>query len=112
MTVNLQSLPAGALVLLGVVALAQVVLCVLAIVSLVRRPKEAVALENKWLWLAIIVLVNMVGPILYFAIGRKPMPLSMVEAAPGSAPNPAPNPAPPRNIADELYGPGSSGGLQ
>lgn len=96
--VNLSSLPAGVLVVLGIVALAEVALDVIAIIDLVRRPRERVTFGNKWVWVAIILLVNLVGAILYLAIGRKPA----AAAPPVSAP-PASSAAN-ASIADELYG--------
>lgn len=67
---DLGSLPVAVLVILGVVLVAELVLLVWALVDLVRRPKAAVAFGNKWVWVAIIVLVNLIGPILYFVVGR------------------------------------------
>lgn len=46
----------------------QLILIIVAIIDLVR-------VENtngpKWLWALIILLINIIGPILYFVIGRK-----------------------------------------
>ncbi|MEH7500442.1 PLDc N-terminal domain-containing protein [Neobacillus drentensis] len=46
----------------------QLILVIVAIIDLVR-------VENtngpKWLWALIILLINIIGPILYFVIGRK-----------------------------------------
>ncbi len=95
---NLFALPTGLLVTLGAVAAAEVVLDVIAIVDLVRRPVERVTLGNKWVWAALIVFINLIGAILYFAIGRKgappaenvaPTSISRGDAAP---------------VADALYG--------
>ncbi|WP_349897268.1 PLD nuclease N-terminal domain-containing protein [Parafrigoribacterium soli] len=93
---DLSTLPPAVLIGLGVLLLAEVTLAVIALVSLVRRPVEQVALGNKWVWVAIIILLNVIGPILYFAIGRK-------AAAPveGPAQSAASNP---EGIADRLYG--------
>lgn len=41
----------------------------LALYDLVKRKR--VKGGNKWLWGAIIVLVNYIGPILYFILGRE-----------------------------------------
>ena len=69
---DLTTLPPAVLVVLAVLGVAQLALDVIALVSLVRRPRAAVAFGNKWIWVAIILLVNTVGAILYLAIGRKP----------------------------------------
>ena len=53
------------------IALLQLGLQIYALVDLSRRAKDQVRLGNKWVWVAIIVLTNMLGPILYLAAGRK-----------------------------------------
>ena len=49
--------------------LVQIGLWVFALRDLVKRKR--VKWDNKWLWGAIILLVNYVGPILYFILGRE-----------------------------------------
>ncbi len=46
----------------------QLALMVFALVDLVRRERTK---GPKWLWAIIIVFVNLIGPILYFIIGRE-----------------------------------------
>ncbi|MGM8366009.1 PLDc N-terminal domain-containing protein [Virgibacillus sp. W0181] len=46
----------------------QLILLITALVDLVKR---AHTLGPKWLWVIIIIFVNIIGPILYFVIGRK-----------------------------------------
>lgn len=46
----------------------QLILLITAIVDLVKRPNT---LGPKWLWAIIIIFLNILGPILYFVIGRK-----------------------------------------
>lgn len=94
----LSSLPSGVLAILAVLALAEVTLDVMALVSLARRPRSSVAFGNRWLWVAIIVLVNPVGGILYLAVGRKQV--TLIEDLPGSASSGQSV----RSIADALYG--------
>jgi hypothetical protein len=67
----LLSLPAPALVGLGLLVVVQLVLDVVALVDLYKRPVGQVAFGNKWIWVAIIVLINTIGAILYLVIGRK-----------------------------------------
>jgi NADH:ubiquinone oxidoreductase subunit 6 (subunit J) len=95
---DLATLPLWVLVVLGVVAVAVLTLEVVALVDLYRRPVAQVALGNKWVWVAIIVLVNLVGSILYFAIGRKPAPSAEEAASPRSQRGNA------ESVADALYG--------
>jgi hypothetical protein len=94
---GLAALPAWTLILLAVVALAEVVLDVVALVDLYRRPIDRVALGNKWAWVAIIVLINLLGAILYFVVGRRPVPASETAAPAVSAERRG-------SIADALYG--------
>ena len=98
MNVQTASLPTGFLVVLIVVGVVQLTLDVVALVDLVRRPVDRVALGNKWVWVAIILLVNLLGAILYLVVGRKPAPAADV-------PSPGPASMRPASIADSLYGP-------
>jgi len=50
------------------VAVIQLILMVTALVFLFRAHSIR---GNKWMWVAVIVLLNIVGPILFFAFGRK-----------------------------------------
>ena len=43
-------------------------LLITALVDVIRRPRTN---GPKWLWVIIIVLVNLIGPIVYFIVGRK-----------------------------------------
>lgn len=95
----LSSLDPTTLILLGTVGLAELVLNVVALVSLYRRPASEVTLPSKWIWVLIILLVNFVGAILYFAVGRKPAPASDPRVAPGAT-----QPRSASEIADSLYG--------
>ena len=98
-TFTLSSLPTGVLVLLGLVLVLEIVLDVIALVDLYRRPIERVALGNKWVWVVVIVLVNLIGSILYLAVGRK----SAALADDGGSPQAKAHTN--ANIADALYGP-------
>ena len=58
----------GAILLIIIpLVLLQVGLMVAALVSLLRKP--SVSSGDQVLWLLLIVLVNLIGPIIYFAIG-------------------------------------------
>jgi len=46
----------------------QLGLLVFALIDLARRPK---ANGPKWLWVLIIVFINLIGPIAYFLVGRQ-----------------------------------------
>jgi hypothetical protein len=48
----------------------QVVLCIAALVDIRRRPAEQIK-GSKRLWVVVSVFVNTIGPLAYFAFGRK-----------------------------------------
>ena len=50
------------------ILLLQLALMIFALVDLVRRERTK---GPKWLWAVIIVVVNLIGPILYFIVGRE-----------------------------------------
>jgi drug/metabolite transporter (DMT)-like permease len=50
------------------VILIELGLMVAALVDLIRRPQTR---GPKWVWALVIVLVNFIGPIIYFVAGRK-----------------------------------------
>jgi hypothetical protein len=100
---NLSTAPVGVLVVLGLVVVLEIGLDVVALVDLYRRPRQRVVGENKWIWLAIILLANLIGPVIYLAVGRKPAVRD--------------EPAPPdsthdrtQDIVDSLYGPNDGAG--
>ncbi len=50
------------------VLIIQLALMITALVDLIRRERTR---GPKWIWLLVILLVNYIGPILYFIIGRR-----------------------------------------
>lgn len=101
MTTDLLALPAGVLITLGILVVAVLLLDVVALTDLYRRPTELVAFGNKWIWLVLILLLSFLGPVLYLLAGRK-------------TPSPAETPAAARShskkagasdVVDNLYGP-------
>ncbi len=56
-------------ILLVAVLVAQATLQFLALVSLYRS--REVLFNSKWLWLAVVLLLGLVGSLLYFALGRR-----------------------------------------
>lgn len=56
---------------LGVIApilVLQLILMITALVSCIREEKTN---GPKWLWILIILFINLIGPVLYFVIGRR-----------------------------------------
>ncbi len=50
------------------VILIQFGLMLVALVDLVKRPKTR---GPKWVWVVVVVLINVIGPIIYFVVGRE-----------------------------------------
>ncbi len=50
------------------VILIQLALMIFALVDLVKNPNPN---GPKWMWALIIVLINLIGPIVYFVVGRR-----------------------------------------
>jgi hypothetical protein len=104
MTLLITSMPCAAtdmktaIPILIVVAIIELTLIVLAIVDLDRRP--AVTFDRKWLWVLVIVLFGVIGPVVYFAIGRREA--AAAEEAAGERSAPAADRA--TAAADVLYG--------
>jgi hypothetical protein len=44
---------------------------ILMIVALISCIREEATNGPKWMWILVILLVNLLGPILYFVIGRR-----------------------------------------
>ena len=56
---------------LGVIApilVLQLILMITALISCIREEKTN---GPKWLWILIILFINLIGPVLYFVIGRR-----------------------------------------
>lgn len=92
-------IPGWLQVALIVLAVAQVSVEIYAVVVLFRTPQERIA-GSRWLWLVLILFVNLIGAIVFLAAGRKPMPAEdPLSGTPGS---PAGDRA--TRAADVLYG--------
>ncbi len=72
----LTNLPTPAIVALGLLLVVQIVLEVWAVIDILRRPVEQITGGKKWAWLLIVLLVNLIGAIVYFVAGRKPVQLA------------------------------------
>lgn len=64
--------PTWALIAIIPLAAVQLTLMITALVILARTPHERVVLGRKWVWALIIVFVNLIGAIVFFAAGRTP----------------------------------------
>ena len=68
-----------------------------AVLDIVQRP--AVLWGQKWIWIVIVILFGIIGPIVYFAIGRVQPPVAETEADQAPVTDRA------SHAADLLYGP-------
>lgn len=93
---SLSSLPIFVLVILGIILAIQIILAIIALRDLHRRSVEDIVFSNKWIWVAIIILANILGPILYLVAGRKPTIVAQQTSATPSHQK--------EDIADVLYG--------
>ena len=59
-----------------VVTVVNYTLLVLALVNVIPRDPAAIRFHNRWIWVALIVLVNFLGPLAYFAVGRIDAPIA------------------------------------
>ena len=55
----------------GVIVPILVLQLILMIVALVSCIRQETTNGPKWLWILLIIFVNLLGPILYFVIGRR-----------------------------------------
>ena len=85
MRIGLDQLDPGVLLLVAPLVLLQLGLLIFAIADLLREDR-AVRGNNKGLWAVVIVLVNVIGPILYFLVGRVDGPPPSQAAAPDAVP--------------------------
>ncbi len=103
---ELAALPAPVLIAMGVLYVVQIGLAVYALVDLWKTPVERIQLGKKWIWVLIILFVNMIGAIIYLVAGKKPAAVAdpsrqMAGTGAGDGPAPADRAA---AAADLLYG--------
>jgi len=92
------SIPTAGWVVIGIVGVFALVMVVIALLDLYKRPVEQVTGGRKWVWLIVILFLNSgIGAVVYLLAGRKPAPA--VEAPAG-----APVTARADAAVDALYG--------
>jgi hypothetical protein len=80
-SIPIEGLPTWVLVAGGMLAIAQISFELWALIHMLRQPSERLNLGGrKWLWAIIILFINFLGAIIYFAAGRKPA--EAVDSAP------------------------------
>jgi Phospholipase_D-nuclease N-terminal len=68
MDISVTSILTKYLPLLIPILLIELGLLIVALVDLLKRPQTN---GPKWLWVVLIVFIQIIGPIVYFIIGRK-----------------------------------------
>lgn len=96
-TTALEGLSTPMIVMLAAVVLVQLGLEIYAIIDIIRRPVDRITGGNKLLWIVVVLFINMVGAIVYLAVGRKPAPAQDVARSTPTAESAA-------DAADMLYG--------
>jgi hypothetical protein len=65
------NLPTGTLLMLSIPLVAlELILLLVALVDLIRREPERIR-GSKLMWVLVVLLASILGPILYFVLGRK-----------------------------------------
>ncbi|MHC4563902.1 MAG: PLD nuclease N-terminal domain-containing protein [Planctomycetota bacterium] len=98
----LSGLPTTAIVAIVVAMAVQLALQIVALIDLVRR--DRVLFDRKWIWALVIVVGNLLGAVVYLAVGRKPAAVSTDQGVAGVSQDRA------RRTIDALYGDGDGGG--
>jgi hypothetical protein len=81
MSLDLSALPTPAVIALAVLVVAQVTLLVISVVVLARTARERLVFDRKWPWALIIALVNIIGPVMFLAVGRRAAPVDVSQSA-------------------------------
>jgi len=89
-------LPTPAVVALLTLGAVQLVLQIIALIDLAKRP--VVPGGRKWIWAIVIVVGGLIGASAYLAVGRRALPAEPAESQSGSE-------AARRRALDQLYGP-------
>lgn len=102
------SLPAGMLVVLGILLVIELALLIVGVIAWAGTPEDRMPPPNKWLWLAIVLFLQILGPIAFLLLRRQHGRYMGVETGPAAGTMAATAAAPQRrsasDTADLLYG--------
>lgn len=65
------SLPAGMLVVLGILLVIELALLIVGVIAWAGTPEDRMPPPNKWLWLAIVLFLQILGPIAFLLLRRQ-----------------------------------------
>lgn len=60
------------LVVIVILTLIQLALLVVGVMTWAKTPEQRLTLQPRWVWLLIILLFGVIGPIAFLIAGRKP----------------------------------------
>jgi len=92
------------IVLIALAIVVEVALLLWALIDLIKRPEAEILGGRKWPWILLAALVNVIGPILYLAIGR--VTPTLAAGTEGAVPGTDRT----RAAVDTLYGDGTAQG--
>ena len=95
---QLSDLSTGALIGFGVLLALQLSVLIIALIKLLQTPEDRLVFGKRWVWLLIILFVNLIGGIIFLVAGRKPAIAEDVQPAAAPAVDRA------AHAADVLYG--------
>lgn len=95
----LSDMPMWALVALVMYGVFQIGFEIYALVVLFNTPEERLAFGKRWMWVLIILFINLIGAVVFLVAGRKPV---IAADQPGAQSLPDVNRA--RRATDVLYG--------
>lgn len=99
--IGLNEIPSGLLIPLAVLIAVQLGLQIFALVKLFRTPDDRLT-AKRWVWLVIILLGEIIGAVIFLAVGRKPAPAEDPQRANTAGEMTGDRAA---RAADVLYGP-------
>ena len=101
------NLPTGALVALAILLVLEIALLIVGVIAWAGTPEDRMPAPGKWLWLAIILFLQILGPIAFLLLRRQHGRYMGVETGPATAPAagvPGPTQRTATDTADLLYG--------
>jgi hypothetical protein len=98
--VNLGGIGTTEIVIIGVLVIVEFGLLAWALLDIIKRPESQITGGKKWVWILVVALFNVIGPIVYLLAGRS----REIAADAGTG---IPGGEATRAAVDSLYGPGS-----
>lgn len=65
------ALPAGILVVLGILLVIELALLIVGVIAWAGTPEDRMPPPSKWLWLALVLFLQILGPIAFLVVRRQ-----------------------------------------